>query len=275
MPIFKKRRNKMRQVIILSLIAFLLLFANCASQSYADRLDVYGIGAGPKPGSNDAHAIDESKLNNAKVAYTPQLVIKEQDVSKNTKAALGDALTREFEGKPELLAAWLSEKQDLENVALLIDKNGVVAWHGRFNKQDVPGVIGVEGYKMLGGAQRITFSEALKKYVDKEKTQKYKEDKKIEFKKGFFDYGKEGPFVYTKLPQLKVKGSDGTTVDISEVAQNGKPTLLIFFMSSARKKEAADKAQNAIGFITSGGGTQKIVPQKVLYFIEDGYLFEK
>ncbi|MCF7741392.1 MAG: hypothetical protein K9N00_06310, partial [Candidatus Marinimicrobia bacterium] len=85
---------------------------------------------------------------------------------------------------------------------------------------------------------------------------------------------KEGPFVYTKLPQLKVKRTDGQLVDISEITQNGKPTLLVFFMSSARKKETADKVSNAIGMITSGG-TQKIVPQKVLYFIEDGYLFEK
>ena len=264
----------MRQVIILTLIAFLLLFANCASQSYVDRLDVYGVGAGPKPDVEDPHNIDNSKLNHVKVAYTPDLVIKEQNVGEKTKAALGDALTREFDGEPKMLASWLSEKQDLENIALLIDKNGVVAWHGQFDKQDVPATIGVEGYRMLGGAQRITFGEALEKYVDKGKTQKFKEDKKIEFKKGFFDYGKEGPFVYTKLPQLKVKRTDGQLVDISEITQNGKPTLLVFFMSSARKKETADKVSNAIGMITSGG-TQKIVPQKVLYFIEDGYLFEK
>lgn len=265
----------MRKVIILSLLAFVIIFSQCGSTSYVDRLDVYGVGAGPQPEKEDPHVIDESKLEHVKVAYTPELVIKEQDASETVKNVAGDALLRNFEGKPELLAAWLSEKQDLENVALLIDKNGVIAWHGQFDQQNIPEILGVEGYRMLGGAQRITFSEALKKYVDKEKTQKYREDKKIEFKKGFFDYGKEGPFVYTKLPQLKVQRSGGKIIDLSEVTQNGKPTLLIFFMSKARKKQTADKVKNAIGLITSGGGTQKIVPQKVLYFIEDGYLFEK
>lgn len=255
----------MKKIIVILSVLTAVFLTQCGSTSYVDRLDVYGVGAGAQPSADNPNAVDETQLTHVQVVYTPGLIIEEQDVSETAKQLTGSALQREFSGEPKMLAAWLAEKQDLQNVALLIDKNGVVAWHGTLNKQSVTDVLGVEGYKMLGGAQRITFAEALEKYVDKEKTQKFKKDKEISFNKGFFDYGKEGPFVYAKLPELKAKTSDGTQVDVTAISQNGTPTLLIFFMSSAREVRAADILM---------GGTQKIPPQKVLKYIDRGYFSE-
>lgn len=249
------QRLKMSGLLILSLI----FLTHCASTSYIGKFDVYGVGAGPEPTASVRNAVDTAQLKYVKVGYTPNLTIKEQDVGNTAKMLLNSALTREYSGQPEFLAGWLNEGQQLLNAALLLDKNGVVAWQGSFDSDKIEGEQGVEGYKLMGGRQYLTFSEAFEKYVKKEKTQKYKEDKQINFDQGFFESGKEGPFVYAKLPEFSVQSPDGSLVDMSSVINNGKPTLLIFFLSEER-----------------GGRDARITrPTKLLNYFESNYFFEK
>ena len=250
----------MQRYIVLSMSIFsLLFFTHCASTSYIGKFDVYGVGAGPEPAASARNAVDAGQLKYVKIGYTPNITVTEQDVSKTGKMLLGTALTRKYSGQPYFLAGWLNEEQKLLNAALLLDKNGVVAWQGSFDSDNIQEERGVEGYKLLGGRQYITFSEAFEKYVKKEKTQKYKADKQINFDQGFFESGKEGPFIYAKLPDFSVQAPDGSMVDMSSVINDGKPTLLIFFLSQER-----------------GGKDASITPPgKLLEYFESAYFFEK
>lgn len=271
----------MKKMILWSLIVGLALFASGCSTSYLGKVDVMGVGIGSKSvDTSDTQYVDESRLNNISVAYTPEIEIIEQKVSKTAKFVAGEALTKEYKGEPEMLSAWMNEAQGVVNAALLIDKNGVVAWHGYFRGSDVTQSLGVEGYSLFGGAKRITFDEAIKKYVGDLDKQDFEEDKVIKFEKGFFDYGKEGPFVYTKLPDFEVTKTDGKIININSLVKNGKPTLLVFFM--AKGKEEADlmdvvKTTRNIASVLQGGEMDSgpVVPQQLFTNIEKTYLFVK
>lgn len=249
------KRFKTSGLLLLSLI----FLTHCASSNYIGKFDVYGVGAGPEPAASVRNAVDAAQLKYVKVGYTPKLATREQDVGNTTKKLLNSVLTREYSGQPKFLADWLNEEQKLLNAALLLDKNGVIAWQGSFDSDKIQEDQGVEGYKLLGGRQYLPFYEAFEKYVKKEKTQKYKKDKQINFDQGFFESGKEGPFVYARLPDFSVQSPDGSMVDMSTVIDNGKPTLLIFFLSQER-----------------GGKDAMITPPgKLLKYFESTYFFEK
>lgn len=271
----------MKRMILWSLIAGLALFASGCSTSYLGKVDVMGVGIGHKSvDTTDSQYVDESSLSNISVAYTPDIEVVEQKVSETTKYIAGEALTKEYKGEPQMLSAWMNEAQGIVNAALLIDKNGVVAWHGYLRRSDVSQALGVEGYSLFGGTKRISFDEAIKKYVGDLDEQDFEEDKVLKFEKGFFDYGKEGPFVYTKLPDFKVTKSDGEVININSLVKNGKPTLLIFFIAKGKEKadlmDAAKTTRN-IASVLRGGEMEanNVLPRQLFTNIEKAYLFVK
>ncbi|MEA3499554.1 MAG: hypothetical protein U9R41_00815 [Candidatus Marinimicrobia bacterium] len=273
----------MKNLMKLALVFLIGLMVIGCSSSYVGKVDVIGVGAGEKPTSHDRHFVNESQVKNIKVTHTPNIKFKEQDVSENVKFVAGDALIKEFSGDPQLMVDYLNYSQKFNNLVLILDKNGVVAWEGYVKFLDFTNAFGVSSYG-LTGPKRISFHEAMETFIGKEKkAKKYKEDKKIEFpknnKESFakgFSYEKKYPFLFTKLPDMGFTTLDGNKIQLSKFSENGKPTVLVFYMSQAKKTANASAelkmAADALKMLTNSGKRNEIpLPNELLKQIEDIY----
>jgi len=264
--------------IVLSGTAIAVM-SGCGPASYNDRVNVVAVGAGHKPKATDRNYVDDKKLPDVQVYYTPNLKIKEQNASATVKYIAGDALVKEYSGEPKLMVDYLKAYHSFDNMVLILDKNGVVAWSGAFKGDDIRNAQGVYDYGITG-AKFISFDEAMEKFVIDEDEAEFDEDKKIKFptdnKSSFlagFSYAGKYPLLMTKLPDMKF----GKT-SLSEIRKNHKPTVIVFFMAADEKQEKTlandiNKVQNLMGFVTgSGSSDEKIpAPQKVLTEIEKIY----
>lgn len=263
----------------LLLVAIGLSMSACfAEKTYMGKVDVVGIGAGHKPTSSDANSINKSTLKNITVTYADKIKIEEQDVSKNTKYVVGEALTKEFSGEPKFLVDYLNVHQSLDNKVIILDKNGVVAWSGRFSTADVTKANGAYDYGITG-IDRMYFDDAMKKFVlDGDEAAEYDEDKKIIFTQdisSMFSNSGKHPLLFTKLPNIKVSNTDGLELNLSSLIKNGKPTVLVFYMSQAAKRDLIKDVGNAINVVNMFSGvdsnTETLRPQRVLQSIQEIY----
>ncbi len=273
-----KRFNLLVTLILLGIIV------NACSSSYLGQVDIVGVGAGEKPTTQDKYYIDPDQIDHIVLTYTPGLKSKEQEVSKGVKFVAGEALVKNFSGQPQLMVDYLNFHQKFDNLVLVLDKNGVVAWEGHLKFLDFGNAYGVSKYG-LTGPKRIHFGEAMETYVGKEKkAKKYKKDKKIKFpknnKESFaqgFSYAKKYPFLFTKLPEMEFTTIDGELVRLSQYTENKKPTVLVFYMAQGKKeRDLGDAVQLAtdVGKVLRGGEASHKVsrPQVLLKKIENVYL---
>ncbi len=269
---------------VLLVLSMALLMSGCfAEKSYMGKVDVIGIGAGAKPATQDAHSLDSTKLSNITVAYAPDIKVKEQAVSDTVKYVVGDALTKEYSGEPKLLVDYLNFSQNLTNKVLILDKNGVVAWSGFFENYDIQNAKGVYDYGIMG-VDRMSFDEAMQKYVLDEELADCDDEKKIIFPKGNieklaagFSNSKYHPFVLAKFPDISLVDSNGKTLSIAKLAHNGKPTVLVFYMSKAPNKNTLgndiDKVADIASTFTSKihHSVAPVYPQNILEKIQTVY----
>lgn len=264
------------------IVVALLFMSGCAAKTYVGKVDVVGIGAGAKPTTVDRQYILESSLPNVVIGYTPNLSVVEQNVSDTTKYIVGDALVKTYTGEPKFLVDYLNSYQNLENKVLILDKNGVIAWSGSFSGNDINSANGVYDYG-LTGIDRMSFAEAMEKFVLNEETTDFDNDKKIEFPKGNkesflsgFSYSKKYPLLFTKLPNMNITGSNGD-IDLSKIIGNKKPTVLVFFMSQAKKStdlmDDVGKVKDMFDMARGKSASQKApTPEMVLKQLQDIYL---
>lgn len=274
-----------RMIQWLFVAGMILTFSGCAT-TYMGKVDAMGVGVGPKPDNMaNLNYVDETQLRNVSVAYTPGIeIIEQENVGKTAKFVLGDALVKEYKGEPKLIVDWLNKYQQIGNFAMIIDKNGVIAWTGTLRSDDIRSSNGIEGYSLFGGKKFLTMDEAMDKYVGDGKEQDFEEEKVIEFKdeglKGMFKGSKEGPWVYAKLPDFNVVTASGEEISISSIVNNGKPTLLVFFMSKGKEKadleDTIETVQNVASILSGGEAReQAITPANALKNIDAQYLFVK
>ena len=257
-----------------------LAISGCAGKSYIGKVDVLGVGAGPQVSASDPNYIDSSMLSDIVVAYTPKLQIKEQDVGKNVKYVAGDALVKEYSGEPKLLADYLNSYQSMTNKILILDKNGVVAWSGYF-KGDIKSSQGVYDYGITG-VDRMPFDEAMEKFVIDGDEADFDEEKTIAFPKGNkesllsgFSYSKKYPLLFTKLPDMKVTNAQGQTISTQELSNNGKPTVLILYMSKGKEEASltgdVQKVRDVVDMFSGRSAQKAAKPQQVLTDMQQNY----
>lgn len=260
--------------------AVALSMSACAGKTYMGKVDVVGIGAGAKSATKNANTVNDAMLADIVVAYTPNLITKEQKVNETVKYVAGDALIKEYSGEPKLLADYLNAYQSLNNKILILDKNGVVAWSG-FYKGNIKGSRGVYDYGITG-ADFMPFDEAMEKFVIDGDEADFDDEKVISFPKtnkdsllSGFSYSKKYPLLFTKLPDMKVVTTSGKTVSTNRLAKDGKPTVLVLYMSKGKSdKNLAsdiDKARNLVGMFTGDTVAKDAAPQKVLQDIQTSY----
>lgn len=270
-------------VNILFFISMTLLMSGCfAEKTYIGKVDVIGIGAGQKSATGDAHSIEKKQLSNITVAYASDIQITEQKVNKTVKYVAGDALSKSYSGTPTLLVDYLNSYQSLSNKVLILDKNGVVAWSGNFKSRDIQSANGVFDYGFTG-PDRMTFGEAMEKYVLDEETADYDDEKKIVFPKGntehftsAFSYSSKYPFLLAKFPDMSLVDSNGKAVSVSALATNGKPTVLVFYMSKAPSTDTlandVNKAASIAGMFSGNiGSDAPLYPHNILQSIQTIY----
>ena len=261
------------------------ILIGCGPASYSGMVDVVGVGVGPKVKSADSHFVDQTKLASINVLYADKIKIKEQKVSKTVKYVAGGSLVKEYSGEPELLAKYFNSVQLRDdNLVLIVDKNGVVAWEGHLRTTDFKNAFGVDDYGITG-EDKISFDEAMSKFVgDGEEAEDYKKDKKIIFpknnKEGFisgFNYDKRNPFLFVKLSDMSFTSPDGGTVNLSKFTSDGKPSVLIFYPSHGKKEadlnEDMGMAVDAFNMLRGKAVSKKRPsPARLLKAIEDTYL---
>ncbi|QSZ42889.1 hypothetical protein GJV85_12480 [Sulfurimonas aquatica] len=272
----------MKTLINMLIITGITLFmSGCfAEKSYLGKVDVIGVGAGAKPVNPDMNHVEKAMLPNIMVATTPELQVQEQDVHTNVKYVLGDTLTKEYSGEPKMLADYLNAYSVLLNKVYIIDKNGVVAWSGSFKDNDIENAQGVYDYG-LTGADRISFDEAMEKFVLDGDEADFDDDKVVEFPKdntdsflSGFSYSKKYPMLLTKFPDMEVLNSHGDKVSMSSLSNNGKPTVVVLYMSKAPDSSMfADVSR--IQSMFTGESNSRVSPQKVLQRIEEVYFSTK
>ena len=262
---------------VLSGVAIAIM-SGCGPSSYNGLVNVVAVGAGEKPTTkSDRNYVDTSSLPNIVVFHTPNLKIKEQKVSKNVKYIAGEALEKEYSGEPKIMVDYLNAYQNIDNKVLILDKKGIVAWSGAFKTNNITSAVGVYDYG-LTGAKRMSFSDAMEKFVLDQDEAEFDEDKKIKFPQGNkdsfaagFSYAGKYPLLMTKFPDMKL----GTTT-LSAIESNNKPTVLVFFMSkdtqSGTMQADVNKVTNMIGAFTGAAKVGSPKPQKVLNDIEEIYL---
>jgi len=256
-------------------MAVVLTLAGCGPATYNGKVDLVGVGAGPKPTRTDRHYIDPAKVPNSHLLYADKIQEKEQDVSTTVKYVVGDALIKEYSGEPQLLVDYLNAHQKLDNLVLILDKNGVVAWSSHFRTSNIADTIGIYDYGLMG-EDRMSFSEAMEKFVgDLDEAEDYKPEKKIFIPKdntdtfmSGFSRDKKYPFLFTKLNELKdaeFTNIDGQKVKLSSLINDNKPTILIFYKSKAAKDEASlqkdiDMAKDVFNMLKGGSTSSNSVP---------------
>jgi len=267
---------------ILLVVAIPLFMSGCmAEKTYLGKVDVVGIGAGAKPVNSDSYNIDKSRLSNITVTNTPNIKITEQDVSKTVKYVAGEALVKSYTGEPKLLVEYLNSYQELSNKVLILDKAGIVAWSGSFKNNDIQSANGVYDYGFTG-VDRMSFGEAMEKYVLDEELADYDDEKTIVFPNSNtdsfmsgFSSSKKFPFLLAKLPEMKVIDSNKNEISISSLANNGKPTLLIFYMSKQRDMnnliDDTAKVGNMAKMFTGNSASRDVRPQEILNNIQTIY----
>ncbi|MBD3823712.1 MAG: hypothetical protein IE916_04305 [Epsilonproteobacteria bacterium] len=263
----------------LSVLFMALMLSGCmAEKSYLGNVNVVGVGAGAKPAKTDVNYVDAGKYNHSIVVYTPNIAITEQKTNDTVKYVAGDALVKSFSGEPSMMVAYLNAYQAFKNKALIIDKNGVVAWSGAFRGNDIENANGTYDYGITG-EKRMTFKEAMEKFVLNEEVTDFDKDKVIEFPQGNgekflsgFSYAKRHPLLFTKLPDMKFIGEKGE-ITLSQILSNKKPTVLIFYMAQGeRARNLGDDLSQASYLLGVSEAPVVTTPAAVLQQIESIYL---
>ena len=107
---------------------------------------------------------------------------------------------------------------------MLYDENGVASWESIIYPKGV--ILDVKGFDDL------TLKDALKQYVEKEKTVEKEASGEIEIKDAgsisrgkYFNY----PLAEHKMPEFNITDLKGMEVSVKSLTEIGKPVLLIFF----------------------------------------------
>lgn len=200
---------------------------------------------------------DESAFKNFKFYYTPGLVSQVSAENKDNKAVKGavaafggKAVKAIYKGEPKILEE-MWDKKELRYHALLYDKNGVACWEGIIDP--FKGVVDAKGF------DDAELKEALKQYVEKEKTIEKEVSGDIEIKESgrgkYMDY----PLAERKIPDFKVTDVAGAEVAVKSVIEVGAPVLVIFFElpSDIDCRAAQESKKVSFGQMmqSAGGGT--------------------
>lgn len=261
------------------ILSIAILLSGCfAEKSYMGKVNFVGVAAGPQPEKVDPNYVNVKSFPHVQVVYTPGISVEEQKANDTVKYVAGDALVKTYRGEPQMMVDYLNAYQGMQYKVLILDKNGVVAWSGKFGKSGVQDAQGVYDYG-LTGEDRSSFDEAMEKYVlDGEESEDFDSDKKLEFPKGNkssfmagFSWSKRNPFLFTKLPDMKFQGVNGE-VTLSQIMSNKKPTVLIFFMAKgAHERSLSDDISTAAYLMGRGGAAGVMPPDRIFQDIENVY----
>jgi len=271
--------KRLMQVALVVVVAF--LGSGCAQKSYVGKVDVVGIGAGPKPVAQNKNSVVPSKLNKVSLLYADKIKVEKQKTSKPVAYLAGRSLVKKYSGEPKFLVDYLNAYQSLDNKILIIDKNGVVAWAGYARTDNIKNAQGVYDYG-LTGVDSMSFAEAMEKFViDEDEAEDYDADKKFNFeelKASLFSRSDRHPLLFTKLPDMQFISEDGKSVRLSQFVNNHKPTVLLFYMSKADNTRSliddVNKAASMVKMFSGGesSGTGEKTPEKILEDIQTYYL---
>lgn len=238
----------------------ILLFGIISGFSQAKNVPaVVMIGIGAKNPT-----FDESAYKNFKFFYTPGLVnqISDQKDNKAVKGAVaafgGKSMKAGYKGEPKILEE-LWDKKELRYHALLYDKNGVACWEGTLDP--FKGVIDVKGF------DDIELKDALKQFVEKEKTVEKEASGEIIIKEAGRGKYIDFPLAERKIPDFKVADVSGTEVSVKSITEVGTPVLVIFFELPADIDCKAAQESKKVSFgqmlQSAGGGSVSQAIEKI------------
>jgi len=200
---------------------------------------------------------DESAYKNFKFYYTPGLVSQVATDNKDNKAVKGavtafggKSVKAIYKGEPKILEE-MWDKKELRYHSLLYDKTGVACWEGTIDP--FKGVVDTKGF------DDTELKEALKQFVEKEKSVEKEASGDIEIKESgrgkYVDY----PLAERKIPDFKVVDVTGTEVAVKSIVEVGAPVLVIFFELPADIDCKAAQESKKVSFgqmmQSAGGGT--------------------
>ncbi len=200
---------------------------------------------------------EESAYKNFKFYYTPGLVSQVSASNKDNKAVKGavaafggKAVKAIYKGEPKILEE-LWDKKELRYHALLYDKNGVACWEGTLDP--FKGVLDVKGF------DDTELKDALKQFVEKEKTVEKEASGDIEIKESGRGKYVDFPLAERKIPDFKITDVAGAEIAVKSVIEVGAPVMVIFFElpSDIDCKAAQESKKISFGQMmqSAGGGT--------------------
>jgi hypothetical protein len=245
----------MKKVLLSSLLIVVIGISSVFAQAKnVPQVKLIGIGA-----KNPTY--DETILKEFQFYYTPGMVSQVQGgkAVKGALAAFGGTTAKAvYKGEPKLLEEFW-DKKELRFHSLLYDKNGVACWEGTIDP--VKDVLDTKGF------DDMTLKEALKQYVEKQKTVEKEAEGEIKIydansmRRGkYYNY----PLAERKMPDFTTTDITGKEVSIKNITETGSPVLLIFFELPAdidcKAAQESKKATLGQMFQSSGGGS---VSQKI------------
>lgn len=209
----------MKKVTLSLLIVVIAISSAFAQAKNVPTVVLIGIGA-KNP------TFDETGFQNFKFYYTPGLV-SQVEGSKAVKGAVsafgGKTAKASYKGEPKILEEFW-DKKELRYHSLLYDKNGVACWEGTLDPESA--VLDEKGF------DDMTLKDALKQYVEKEKTVEKEASGEIEIldanslRRGkYYNY----PLAERKMPEFNTADVTGKEVSVKSIIEIGSPVLVIFF----------------------------------------------
>ena len=239
----------MKKVALSLLIVVMAISSAFAQAKNVPIVVLIGIGA-KNP------TFDENGFQNFKFYYTPGLV-SQVEGSKAVKGAVsafgGKTAKASYKGEPRILEEFW-DKKELRYHALLYDKNGVACWEGTIDPEG--DVLDAKGF------DDMTLKDALKQYVEKEKTVEKEASGEIEIldagslRRGkYYNY----PLAERKMPEFNTADVTGKEVSVKSIIEIGSPVLVIFFELPADIdcKAAQESKKVTLGQMmqSAGGGS--------------------
>jgi hypothetical protein len=248
----------MKKVTLSLLIVVIAISSAFAQAKNVPTVVLIGIGA-------KNLTFDETDFKNFKFYYTPGMVSQVQTDNKAVKGALtafgGKTAKAIYKGEPKILEEFW-DKKELRYHALLYDKNGVSCWEGTIDPEG--DVLDAKGF------DDMTLKDALKQYVEKEKTVEKEASGEIEIldagslRRGkYYNY----PLAERKIPEFNTADVTGKEVSVKSIIEIGSPVLVIFFELPADIdcKAAQESKKVTLGQMmqSAGGGSVSQNLQKI------------